>query len=79
MSAIEQIEVLTDPAPRWLRVSAAVKYSGISRSLLYELLQSGKIESRVLRKRGALRGIRLVSVASIDTFIEGLPDGRSEP
>ena len=29
--------------PRWLRVPSAVKYSGLSRSRLYELLAQGRI------------------------------------
>jgi hypothetical protein len=39
--------------PRWLRVPGAVKYSGLSRSKLYELLSDGRIRSIcVSHKRG---------------------------
>ena len=67
--------VRKDIKPEWLRVGEAVHYSSISRTLLYELLNEGKIESRLLRKRGCLRGIRLVSVDSLETFIKSLPEG----
>jgi len=43
-----------------------------SRSLLYELLAAGKIKSISLRKPGGVRGIRLVSVASIEAFLANL-------
>jgi len=61
--------------PEWLRMADAVRYSGISRSLLYELIQEARIDSRVLRKRGRTRGIRLISVDSINQFIRSLPSG----
>jgi len=61
--------------PEWVRVPDAVQYCGISRSLLYELIGSGRIISKVLRKPGHIRGIRLISVSSLDTFINNLPEG----
>jgi hypothetical protein len=56
--------------PRWLKVGAAVSYSGISRAVLYRILAEGKIRSSSLRSRGALRGIRLIDRASLDAYIE---------
>ena len=47
-----------NPEPRWLKVDAAVSYSGISRAVLYRILAEGKIRSSSLRSRGALGGIR---------------------
>jgi len=59
--------------PRWLRIPSAVKYSGLSRSRLYELLAQGRIRSICLRsRRDALRGVRLVDRKSIDLFMESL-------
>jgi predicted DNA-binding transcriptional regulator AlpA len=58
-------------SPRWLRIPAAVKYSGLSRSTLYELLSAGKIRSiSVKSQKWAQRGIRLVDRESIDLFME---------
>jgi hypothetical protein len=56
--------------PRWLKVGAAVSYSGISRAVLYRILAEGKIRSSSLRSGGALRGIRLIDRASLDAYIE---------
>jgi hypothetical protein len=55
---------------KWLRVPDAVKYSGLSRSLLYRLMAEGQIKSVCVRKRGNTRGARLLSAESIDAFIE---------
>ena len=59
--------------PRWLRIPAAVKYSGVSRSRLYELLSERKIRSICLKShKGAERGVRLLDRESIDTFMLAL-------
>jgi hypothetical protein len=42
---------------------------GIKRSLAYQLLNDGKIQSVSLRRRGALRGKRLFSVDSVRAFL----------
>src|ERR1700694_5090440 len=59
--------------PRWLRIPSAVKYSGLSRSRLYELLGQRRIKSICLKSHNsALRGVRLVDRLSIDLFMESL-------
>ena len=59
--------------PRWLRILGAVKYSGLSRSRLYELLAEGRIKSICLKSHtGAVRGVRLIDRESIDLFMESL-------
>jgi hypothetical protein len=59
--------------PRWLRIPSAVKYSGLSRSRLYELLAQGRIKSICVKSHNdALRGVRLVDRESIDLFMESL-------
>jgi hypothetical protein len=68
-------EIVQNPAtlkPRWLRVPAAVNYSGISRAKFYILLSSGVIKSAAICSRGKLRGIRVVDRESIDRYLEGL-------
>ena len=61
--------------PRWLRIPSAVKYSGISRSRLYELLVQGRIKSICLKSRNdALRGVRLIDRESVDLFMESLQE-----
>jgi hypothetical protein len=66
--------------PRWLRIPSAVKYSGLSRSRLYELLAQGLIKSLCLKSHNkALRGVRLIDKESIDLFMESLRQVVSEP
>ena len=66
--------------PRWLRIPSAVKYSGLSRSRLYELLAQGRIKSICLKSHNdALRGVRLVDRESIDLFMESLQEVVSKP
>ena len=57
--------------PVWMRIQTAVITYGIGRSKLYELIAEDRIKSRVLKThRDSLRGIRLISAASLDRFIE---------
>jgi hypothetical protein len=66
--------------PRWLRIPSAVKYSGLSRSRLYELIEEGSIKSICLKShRDALRGVRLVDRKSVDLFMERLQEAVSKP
>jgi predicted DNA-binding transcriptional regulator AlpA len=49
--------------PKFIRVPVAVKYSGISRSIMYELMNARKVKTF---KIGACR---LICRASLDAFI----------
>ena len=57
---------------KYLRPAQVPRRYLFSRSILYELLGAGKIESVSVRKPGGVRGIRLVSVASIEAFLAKL-------
>lgn len=67
-AAIHQFNNSTKP--EWLRVPEATRVFGLCRSSLYELIASGAIKSTAFKKRGALRGIRLISYDSLAQFIE---------
>jgi hypothetical protein len=68
--------------PEWLRLPAPgtrCRFTGLSRSTLNELTIPGPandfqppVKSVVLRKRGATRGIRLISYDSLMTYLNGL-------
>ena len=68
--------------PEWLRLPAPGRrcpFTGLSRSTLNELTIPGPandgsppVKSVVLRKRGALRGIRLISYDSLMAHLENL-------
>lgn len=53
--------------PRWLKIPAAVAYTGISRSVLYELLNAGKIKSH------RIGAARVIDRESLDGFIANQP------
>ncbi len=68
--------------PEWLRLPAPgsrCRFTGLSRSTLNELTIPGPandgtppVKSVVLRKRGAIRGIRLISYDSLMAHLENL-------
>lgn len=55
--------------PRWLKVSAAVGYSALGRSTLYELMAAGKVKSH------QVGSARLIDRESLDCFIASQPSG----
>ena len=77
--------------PEWIRLPAPVsrcRYTGLSRSTINELATpceangyNPPVQSVVVRKRGAIRGIRLVHYDSLMAYLRGLSekgnDGRS--
>jgi hypothetical protein len=62
---------VTSLKPEFVRIPAAVRYSGISRTTIYELINEGRLKSTVLRRRGNVRGIRLISLESLDAILRG--------
>ncbi len=56
--------------PQWLRLPAAIQYSGMSKAKLYELKDSGQIETLSVTKDGKVRGLRFFSASSIDQYLE---------
>ena len=61
--------------PEWLRIPDAIRFSGLSRSSLYELIKENKIKSVCLRKRNNTRGVRLISADSLSSLIESAANG----
>ena len=57
------------PGAEWVRPADCRTRYGISRSLAYELMASGEIESVSLRRKGRLTGIRLINADSLRAYI----------
>ena len=58
-------------AEDWIRLpKPKTRLFGLSRTTILELCESGAIKSTILRKRHALRGIRLLYLPSLVEFLE---------
>jgi hypothetical protein len=55
--------------PDWLKILDSVHYSSLSRSLLYEKIESGEIRSVCLRAKDKTRGARLIYRPSLDAYL----------
>lgn len=60
-------------AQEYIRPSQIARF-GISRSLLYEWMRDGTVRSFSPKRKGNIRGPRLVSVESIRAAIESQPE-----
>lgn len=67
--------MINQPRPEWLRPNDVPKFFGIGRSKTYEILNTGKVKSISLRKRGQKHGTRLISYDSLAAYLESLAEG----
>ncbi len=58
--------------PEWVRLHDATALFGLRRSSLYLLIREGAIKSVCVRRRGNVRGIRLISYDSLAGYIESM-------
>ena len=70
--------IQTQMRPEWLRVDAATKLFGISRSKVYELITDRRVKSFCLRERNKLKGIRLISFDSLSALMESEAKAQEE-
>ena len=82
LASLPTASPVVETKPEWLRLpapGARCRFTGLSRSTLNELTIPGPandgvppVKSVVLRKRGALRGIRLISYDSLMRYLAEL-------
>ena len=65
-----EYELTKTVKPELIRVDNATEIFGIKRTKLYELMACGEIKAFSLRKRGQIKGTRLISYDSLIAFIE---------
>jgi hypothetical protein len=63
--------------PEFLTITAACRFAALGRTVLYQEIRAGRIKSISLRKNGAERGRRLVSVASLRQYLHSFADSQS--
>ena len=66
---------VTAVRPEWVRLpkpGTLCPWTGLSRSKLWEVLQTGKVRNICLRKEGAARGARLVCLAALLSYLDSL-------
>jgi hypothetical protein len=65
--------VFIPPSEEWARMPKPLeRYNGLSRSTLLELHRLGHIKMSVIKKPGAQKGIRLIHVPSLLSYLEDL-------
>jgi hypothetical protein len=75
----EELKTAAVIEPHWLKILDSVRYSSLSRSLLYEKIESGEIRSVCLRAKDKTRGTRLIYRPSLDAWLFKHEGGKSEP
>jgi hypothetical protein len=70
LTGFQTLEEAQALQPVWLRIPAASRVSGLSRSRIFQEIVTGTISSRHIKKPGATKGIRLVNYKSLLQFID---------
>jgi hypothetical protein len=67
-----QAAAITINPPEWLRVKDAVAIYRIGRTTVFSLIRTGIIRSVSLKKKGNIRGLRLISKTDFDQHLASL-------
>lgn len=65
-------------APEFIRLpkpGTLCNWTGLSRSKMWEILQTGKVKTVSLRRPGAIKGARLVHLASLLIYLHSKAEG----
>ena len=62
-----------DSEPEYIRPLQAELRFGIARATIYNMMADGVIETRVLRRPGKTKGLRLISTSSLRRYIQSCP------
>jgi hypothetical protein len=60
--------------PEWARVPEVTKLFGIKRTHLFQLIADGRVKSASLRRRGCIKGIRIINCDSVRALLESLAE-----
>ena len=77
-SVLDELKTGRVIQPTWLEIGDSVIYSSLSRSLLYEKIESGEIRSVCLRAKDKTRGKRLIYRPSLDSYLAKFENIKSE-
>jgi hypothetical protein len=76
MAAMQSVEQIQGMQPKYLKIAAAIRISGLSRTHLYGAMGRGLIKYAHVTQGGNSKGIRLINFDSLLSYIEGfLPGG----
>lgn len=68
--------MMTEQESVWVRLPrSGGRLEGLSRAHIYKLIEDGRIESRNLKEPGASRGVRLVKLDSLRSYIDHAESG----
>jgi hypothetical protein len=72
--ALQAVTPTKNPQPEWARVPEVTKLFGIKRTHLFQLIADGRIKSASLRRRGCIKGIRIINCHSVRALLESLAE-----
>ena len=74
----EELENAPAVEAQWLKIPGAVRYSSLSRSKIYQLIDEAEVRSVCLRDKDKTRGVRLISKPSLEAYLAKHEGTKSE-
>jgi hypothetical protein len=71
MAALQSVEQIQGMKPKYLKVAAAIRVSGLSRTHLYAAMGRGLLKYSHVKQGGKAKGVRLINFDSLMSYIEG--------
>jgi hypothetical protein len=70
MAALQSVERIQAMRPKYLKVAAAIRVSGLSRTHLYAAMGRGLLKYAHVKQGGNSKGVRLIDFDSLMSYIE---------
>ena len=69
---LEAVTLNNNNQPEWARIPEVIRLFGIKRTRLCQLVADGQIKSVSLRRKGNIRGVRIINCDSVRSLLETL-------
>jgi hypothetical protein len=70
MAALQSVEQIQGMRPKYLKVAAATRVSGLSRTHLYGAMGQGQLKYAHVKQKGNSKGVRLIEFNSLERYLE---------
>jgi hypothetical protein len=70
MAALQTVEQIQGIRPKYLKVAAAIRVSGLSRTHLYSAMAQGQLRYAHVKGSGNSKGVRLIDFDSLMAYVE---------
>jgi hypothetical protein len=76
LALLQSVEDIQQMKPEYLRIPAACRFSGLSRSHLWAAMADGQLKYVHVKQPGASKGVRLIKFDSLMAYLQSFEQPR---